>query len=189
MHRHITNANKSINKSLFPNVLFFFVLVLANPLLALTGDIEEPINIESDTAEFNNNEGTANYTGNVIATQGTLKINATTIDILAPESELEKITSKGSPVKFEQKMDDGKMANGKAATMVYLVKEKKLILTGNAELKIEKDIVNNNHIEYFVDSGELHAGNRSTQKQGNRVKAIFHPANKNKEQPEENDKQ
>lgn len=145
---------------------------------ALSEDVEKPINIESDTAEFDNNKGTAIYGGNVFATQGTLEIKSETLDIQAPENEIETVTAKGSPVNFQQKMDDGKMVVGHSQTMVYRVKEKKLILTGNAELQLEKDVIENDHIEYHVDSGELRAGNNNTKKKGDRVKAIFHPTNK-----------
>jgi lipopolysaccharide export system protein LptA len=156
--------------------LFLACLPLAGH--ALSEDVEKPINIESDTAEFDNNKGVALYGGNVLATQGTLEIKSETLDIQAPKNEIETVTAKGTPVNFKQQMDDGKLVIGHSQTMIYRVKEKKLILKGNAELQLEKDVIENDHIEYHVDTGELRAGNQNTKKKGDRVKAIFHPTNK-----------
>lgn len=145
---------------------------------ALSDDVEKPVNIESDTAEFNQEKGTADYVGNVIATQGSLEIVASRLNIQAPDGELKTIIAQGKPANFKQQMDDGKLANGKAYKMTYSVQEKKIVMTGQAELKLAKDVISSEHIEYFVKNGELRAGNNSTRKKGKRVKAIFHPTNK-----------
>jgi lipopolysaccharide export system protein LptA len=172
------NSNKHIILSL---------LLACLPLTshALSEDVEKPLNIESDTAEFDNSNGTATYVGNVLSTQGTLEIKSETLNIQAPENEIETVTAKGTPVNFQQQMDDGKMVVGHSQTMIYLVKEKKLILKGNAELQLEKDVIENDHIEYYVDSGELHAGNKNTKQKGDRVKAVFHPTNKANPSPQD----
>lgn len=146
---------------------------------ALSSDIEQPVNIESDTAEFNQESGTASYQGNVIAKQGSLEINAQSLDIKAPDNELQTIVSQGNPATFKQTMDDGKLADGKAQIMTYQVKQKKMILNGNAELKIDQDVISSEYIEYFVENGELHAGKKNAGNKGQRVKAVFHPSNKN----------
>ncbi|HHC75271.1 MAG TPA: lipopolysaccharide transport periplasmic protein LptA [Thiothrix sp.] len=156
----------------------FICCGLVGQAWALSDDVEKPVNIESDTAEFNQEKGTADYVGNVIATQGSLEILASRLNIQAPDGELKTIIAQGKPANFKQQMDDGKLANGKANKMTYSVQEKKIVMTGQAELKLAKDVISSDHIEYFVENGELRAGNKSTRKKGKRVKAIFHPTNK-----------
>lgn len=178
MYEQITTPNNMVNKRwLFGLTLFFNLLPIYT--WALSSDIEQAVNIESDTAEFNQELGTANYQGSVIVQQGSLSINAQDLNITAPNNELQTIVSKGNPTTFQQTMDDGKQANGKASAMTYHVTQKKITLNGDAELKIGQDVISSNYIEYFVENGELRAGNKNTSQKGQRVKAVFHPTNKN----------
>lgn len=153
---------------------------------ALSSDVEKPVHIEADSAEFNKAAGTAFYQGNVIITQGTLEILASRVDIIAPKNEIHEIKAVGGPIRFKQQMDDGKQAVGEAKNMVYYVKHKRLTLTGNAKLQQDRDTFASNHIEYMTKTGKLRAGvsvtgnkrpNAQARKQG-RVRAVFHPTNK-----------
>jgi lipopolysaccharide export system protein LptA len=145
---------------------------------ALKSDVEEAVQIEADSAVFDKMAGTASYDGNVNIRQGTLQILATHIEINAPNNEIQSIVATGSPVSLQQKMDNGKLVQGKAREIRYLVKEKRLILDGDAELMQDKDRFTSNHIEYLPDSGQLKAGGTASKGKSGRVSAIFYPTNK-----------
>lgn len=148
---------------------------LTTAAYALTADVAKPVQIEADTAIFDKAAGTATYTGNVIIRQGTLEITAGNIQINAPNNEIQNIMATGTPVNLKQQMDNGKLAQGKANELQYFVKDKRLILRGNAELLQDKDRFASNTIEYSPDNGQLKAG--GTGKSG-RVSATFYPTNK-----------
>jgi len=163
------------------SALFLFVTaVTINPASALKSDVEQPVHIDADSVTFNKTKGLAVYEGNVSIIQGSLEIKAYRIEINAPNNEISKITAKGSPVKFQQKMDDGKMARGSAKLIQYQVKAKRLVMDGNASLSQHTDTFNSNHIEYSINTGELKAGKASKTAKTGRVKAIFYPTNKAK---------
>lgn len=145
---------------------------------ALKADVEEPVQIEANSAVFDKMAGTAAYDGNVSIRQGTLQILAAHIEINAPNNEIESIIATGSPVSLQQKMDNGKLVQGKAREIRYLVKDKRLILDGDAELMQDKDRFTSNHIEYLPDSGQLKAGGTASKGKSGRVSAIFYPTNK-----------
>ncbi|EIJ33826.1 lipopolysaccharide transport periplasmic protein LptA [Thiothrix nivea] len=142
---------------------------------ALKSDVAEPVNIEADSAVFDKMAGTATYDGNVSIQQGTLRILAAHIEINAPDNEIQAIIATGSPVSLQQKMDNGKLVQGKAQQIRYLVKDKRLILDGDAELMQDKDHFTSNHIEYLPDTGQLKAGGQG---KSGRVSAVFYPSNK-----------
>lgn len=149
---------------------------------ALKGDIEKPVYINADSVLFNKSKGQGVYEGNVSIVQGSLDIRAAKIEIHAPGGEIKKISAIGSPVKFKQKMDDGKLAQGQANRVVYWVESKRITLDGNAAITQNKDKFSSNHIEYSISNGELKAGNKKQAgktKKG-RVKAVFYPSNKAK---------
>lgn len=141
----------------------------------LSQDVEEPVNIEADTVVFDNEKGVADYQGNVVMVQGSLEIRADKVNIQAPESEITTMVATGSPVRLNQKMDDGQLIKGQGNKVTYNVKNKRIILVDSAKLEQGKDVIINNYIEYLPSSGELYAGGK---KGSGRVKAIFHPTNK-----------
>ncbi|UOG91880.1 MAG: lipopolysaccharide transport periplasmic protein LptA [Candidatus Thiothrix sulfatifontis] len=142
---------------------------------ALKTDVAAPVQIEADSAVFDKLAGTASYDGNVSIIQGSLEILAAHIEINAPNNEIISIIATGAPVSLKQKMDDGKLASGKAREMQYLVKEKRLILNGDAELLQGQDRFTSNHIEYLTSTGQLTAGGKG---KAGRVSAVFYPTNK-----------
>ncbi len=160
------------------SVLALSLILFSPALSALTIDTQKPIKIDASSVTFNKAKGYAVYEGGVSIVQGTLKIQASKIEIFAPNNVINRIVATGSPVSFEQKMDDGKWAKGKANTVRYLVKEKKLILAGNATLSQDKDTFSSQHIQYSTKTGELKAGSskKASKKSNDRVRAIFYPA-------------
>jgi len=96
------------------------------------------------------------------------------IEISAPNGEIQKITATGSPVKFKQQMDDGKLAEGEANSVVYLVESKRIVLDGNAAITQNNDKFSSNHIVYSIADGELQAGDKKAPGKS-RVKAVFYP--------------
>lgn len=161
---------KSIN-----NLLLCLLLGMSSAAYALKSDVEEPVQIEADSAVFDKNAGTATYDGNVVVRQGTLEILAAHIEINAPGNEIQTIIATGRPASLKQKMDNGKLAQGKAARIQYLVKDKRLLMDGNAELMQDQDHFTSSHIEYLTDSGQLKAGGQG---KSGRVSAVFYPTNK-----------
>jgi lipopolysaccharide export system protein LptA len=152
---------------------------MSSTAFARKDDIKQPLSIDAGSATFNRAKGYAVYQGNVSIKQGTLKISAAKIEIFAPNNDIVRIEASGSPVKFQQEMDDGKMAIGQANTVRYLVKEKKLLLAGNAKLTQGSDSTfSSGSISYSVNTGELKASSGSGKKSTGRVKAVFYPTNK-----------
>lgn len=163
----------------------YLVLVLAllsAPTMALRDDVTKPVRINADTVVFNKAKGFATYSGNVVIVQGSLQIRAWEITIQAPNNTIQNITAKGSPVQFQQTMDDGKVAKGKANLVRYVVEQKQLYLDGAAELTQNNDKFSSQHIQYSTRTGELKAGiarvpGKKPDPRG-RVSAVFYPTNK-----------
>ena len=159
-------------------VVFSTLLLLPSLSWAVKSDASQPVLIDADSVTFNKSAGKAVYQGNVSIKQGTLKIHAARIEINAPNNKIISIVATGFPLKVEQRMDNGKLAKGKAKQMRYLVEKKRLILSGNAVLSQGGDQFSSHYIEFSTLTGALKAGNTKNNK--SRVHAIFHPANKTK---------
>ena len=166
------------NKRLTTGLLCLLLSGVASTAYAIKSDVEAPVQIEANSAVFDKMAGTASYDGNVTIRQGTLEILAAHIEINAPNNEIISIVASGAPVSLKQTMDNGKRASGKARTMQYWVKEKRLILDGDAELLQDQDRFTSNHIEYLTGTGQLKAGGTGGKGKSGRVSAVFYPTNK-----------
>jgi lipopolysaccharide export system protein LptA len=113
-------------------------LFLSQEALALSTDRDEPINIEADRAEADNAKRITTYYGDVIITQGTLKITGDTVTIEYDDQDrVTKLVSKGDPARFRQ-LPDGKSdvpmnyQVAQASRMEYYAIDDLIVLLGKA---------------------------------------------------------
>lgn len=146
-------------------------LVFTQQAYALKGDTEQPIHINSGSQSLDMEKNVLVLTDNVVITQGSIKINATKVTITREEGKKEKIDAQGSPVHFQQMLDNGKPVQGKASRVQYDLGTEFLTLMGNAELKQLDSFIQAERITYDVKKQQLKAS--SGQKR--RVKTVLMP--------------
>jgi len=155
-------------------MLFFLFTPLS---FALSSDAKQPIMIEADTATIDDANGIAIYEGNVIVTQGSIRINAAKVTLRYTErQDLEKVVAEGNPAKFKQTPDGKKPdlhANSKR--MEYLANENMLHLTKQAKLWQGDNTFTGDQVMYDTKKGIIRANKGS--KKGSRVTVTINPKN------------
>ncbi|WGE89765.1 lipopolysaccharide transport periplasmic protein LptA [Actinobacillus arthritidis] len=138
---------------------------------ALKGDTDQPINIDSGDQSLDMNSNVVVFTDNVVITQGSIKVTANQVTIVRQEGKKETLDATGSPVTFQQTLDDGKPVNGKGNNVHYDLNSEFLTLIGNAELKQQGSFIKASKITYDVKKQQLKAtsGNKS------RVRTVLIP--------------
>lgn len=141
----------------------FFISALLAPLTlqALPDDSSKPINIEADSFDYNQNEGRGEYRGNVIATQGSMRITAEVLTVIMNDAgSFEKIEATGSPVNFSMKprADRPEMV-GVGKQLTYFVDRSEIEVKNDASITQGADKITGNLIQYNVDTTELKARN------------------------------
>lgn len=110
-------------------------LLLSNPLFARNDDFQQPIDVKADRSEYNEKEGHQSLSGNVLITQGTMKIRADSIIVkLDSQNRLSVIEGKGSPIIFQQENELGELVEGRCNRIRYDAVKGVLTLSGNATL-------------------------------------------------------
>ena len=135
-------------------------LLLLQPgkAFCLESDRYKPLKIISDTALIDEHDGTAVYTGNVILTQGTLKIIADKLSIATEDGKVAKVTANGQPALFSQIPEpDQSEVIAKAKTIDYLVRKQVLVLKWSASIIQEDNIFRGEKILYEIQSQRLQA--------------------------------
>jgi len=144
-----------------------FVLVLAVLLAAVPGgaqalstDREQPIVIEAGAAEADNRKQVTIYRGDVVITQGTLRITGDTVWIHYDDANtITKAVSVGKPAKFRQRADgkDNYMT-ADAERMEYHADQDLILLLGNARYGEGEDRITAPRIVYDSRHGRVKAG-------------------------------
>lgn len=144
---------------------------LSLPAQALKNDTEQPINIDSGSQSLDMEKNIVTFSDNVVITQGSIKVHADKVTIIRQEGKREILDANGTPVTFQQTLDDGKLVQGKARSVHYDLGTEFLTLTGNAELKQQDSVIQSGKITYDVKKQQLKAGNSN-----GRVKTVLIPS-------------
>ena len=107
----------------------------------------EPIAVNADSflADLNGNTGT--YTGNVIVTQGQVKLHADEVKVIAPAGRASRMEAQGHVVV------DSPSGRAIADTGVYDVPQQVLRLTGNVVLTKEQNVMRGTALEFSMATG------------------------------------
>ena len=162
--------------NLFSNALLFSLALLSPAALALPEDSALPINIQSDRASqkaLKNGEKTE-YFGNVLMTQGSLKISGDHIIVRSKDRKVISIVALGKPAHFEQQSDPGKAPiKADANKLHYRLKQDTVILSENASIEQNGTTVSGKRIEYNIASEQVKAiGGKDN---SDRVKMVLIP--------------
>lgn len=140
---------------------------------ALPSDANEPIRLLADKATYSESTGVTSYSGNVIITQGTLKLTANNITVnLSKGRSINSAVATGSPATMQQMISQDKgLAKGQANKIDYNAVNGIVTLTGNAKLVQNGASFAGNVIRYSLKAGDVEATAGGSQ----RVELVFPP--------------
>ncbi len=174
MYRKQHNLLMILSKQ-FTLFIFSGLLALASSsVFALATDREKPINIEADKATIDDVKGIAIYEGNVVITQGTIKIKAAKVTLTyTKKQDLKQVVAVGNPVRFQQTPDGKKPdVHARAQRIEYQANNDTLHLVTEAEVWQAKDKFSGHRIRYNTKNGLIQADKGKKE----RVKAVITPA-------------
>jgi lipopolysaccharide export system protein LptA len=175
------------------SVLMIFLSVAATlhpPALAEKADRDKPINYQADSGDVNVQTKVGTLTGNVILTQGTLTIRADKITFHQNADNSVSASAWGNPITFREKRDGvDEYYDGVAQHAEYDGQKRFLELFDRALLRKGTDEIRSNYIsynaetEFFKAEGrpDTHPTQAGEQPLGSRVRGVFQPQAKDKD--------
>lgn len=153
------------------------LIILSLPIFshALPSDANQPIKLLADKATYSERTGVTSYSGNVIITQGTLKMTADNITVnLSKNRSIDSAVATGRPATMQQVITQEKgLAKGQANRIDYNAVTGIVTLTGNAHLVQNGASFAGNVIRYSLKAGDVEATAGGNQ----RVELVFPPNN------------
>jgi len=154
-------------------------LCAARGATALPTDSQQPIRIQADRAEMDQNTGIAIYHDNVVVDQGSMHVTADKLTIEVQSNQVVKITAEGHQAHYRQlvnETDPEVLAD--ADTIIYYTQDGKVDLIGNGHLTQAPNEFSGELIHYDINAGKVDAKSP----QSGTVKAIFKPTPQQQQQ-------
>jgi len=148
-------------------ILLLWIGLVPSPSAALDSDGDQPINIEADSATYDEGKGETVYIGNVHTTQGSLDVLADKMIVYQKSGKTEKVVAFGNPAKIKQTPQPGKPDwHGTGQRAEYFPDTGILILYDNAlawqgDKPDTSDRVASDRIEYDSRKSLMKAGTPS----------------------------
>jgi len=163
------------------NIIFLCAsLFFTTSAWALSTDKDQPIEIEADNADLDNEKGVTIYRGNVILIQGSVRMTGDTMTVYFKDDELDILIMEGKPARYRQLPDDSNIYDeAEALRMEYYELKSLVILIDKASFKQEGLSFSGNRIEYDTEHSKVKAkGSVKQSGSGERVKIILKPKKK-----------
>ncbi len=167
---------KFINSTL---LILSSIALYIPPCFALESDKDQPITIDSNSATYDEKEGVSIYQGNVVAVQGSMRMESDKLVVYIVSGAINKLVSTGNPVKFKQLPQVGKEEiKGRSLIAEYYPEQALLVLMKEAVVWQGANQSSSELIRYDSRNGVVKAGENETDNK--RVHATFQPKSKNK---------
>ena len=146
-----------------PYLIGLSIALLGSYAHALPEDRNQPIRVQADTAELDDRQGVAVYRGDVVITQGTMKITGDTVTITQNKNgDVEVFNSIGKPAYYEQQPAvDKEIVKAYGLTIQYVATNERIVLIDQAKVVQEGNTFEGEKIVYDTQRQIVNAGRAS----------------------------
>jgi lipopolysaccharide export system protein LptA len=149
---------KFVGISLATNALLALLSLAPASAVALPEDSQQPIQIDADAAELDENKNLATYHGNVQMRQGTMQVSADKMTIELRDKTVVRITAEGNNAHYQQQLKaDESMVSANARTITYYTQDERVSLVGDATLTQNNNQFSGATINYDIREGKVDA--------------------------------
>ena len=153
----------------------------ALPAAAEKADREKEIVVNADRLTADDAKKTSTFEGNVIVTQGTMRMTANKVTVREDAQRHKVYVANGHPVTFRQKLDNSdEWVEGYAQRAEFDDRDDMLRLYDDARVKRDQNEITGNFISYDMrkELAEVTGGPPGAPAAGARVKAVILPPKK-----------
>lgn len=139
------------------------LVLLPTLAAALPEDRSRPINLEASRGQIDQKSGVSVYEGNVVISQGSMKLTADTATIHVKDGGFQRMEATGKPVNLRYRPTaDKPEILGTSQRVEYDVAGSKVTMSGNARLTQGQDVFTGERIEYDLKSDVVRARGAGT---------------------------
>ena len=138
--------------------IFGLTLILSATAFARESDRQQPMGIEAENIDATlADDSVTRLSGNVVITQGTLRIDANSAEIRKKGGDIVQVLLEGAPASMKQEQEDGTPMSARASRIDYDVTAESIVLTGSVAVDQAGDSMRGERVNYDMKSGQLNA--------------------------------
>ncbi|SMN11325.1 LptA, protein essential for LPS transport across the periplasm [uncultured Candidatus Thioglobus sp.] len=148
----------------------------------LSIDHKQQVEITSDSADFNGEAGITGYYGNVVLTQGSMRIKGDTLLVYVKDNVLDHWVMEGDPAEYRQQSSSSEeYSEAVALRMEYQYTAGIITLTGKVTYKQDRFSFSGEKMQYDLEHETLRISNDDQDQSGEtntgdeRIKVIIKP--------------
>jgi lipopolysaccharide export system protein LptA len=178
------------------NICALCALLTHGKAWPLSTDKDQPIEIEADSAELDDKKGVTFYEGNVVVTQGSIRMTGDLMTVhYTKNNDLDTVVLIGKPATYRQLPDKSDVYDESEALQMEFYKSKNLIVLINEARVKQKDVrFSGDRIEYDTEHSKIRARGsvttsskpaaeeNATEPEKGRVKIIIKPPKKKEQE-------
>ena len=149
-------------------ILLFIAMLVA----MLVVDAEQALELEADSASYNNQTGVAVYHGNVKISQGDITLEGDVVEVHTVDEKVTKLIATASPSRLIRR-DQQQTIEAEAQRIEYKVSQGIVDFLGQVKIKEAGKLLTGDYAIYDVEKKTV-----NMQKKQNRVKLIIQPETK-----------
>lgn len=151
------------------------------PAWATDPGAQAPVRLRAERIEIDQKAGISRYRGQVVLTQGTLRITADQAEARGRREAVERIAASGHPVTFRYlAAGQSEVVEGEARRIDYDLVARRLNLSGVVEIRQGQDLLRAGTVDYDLAAERVTARSDS----GQRIYAALAPRRRPESQPE-----
>ncbi|MEH6565714.1 MAG: lipopolysaccharide transport periplasmic protein LptA [Halopseudomonas sp.] len=145
-----------------------FVMTLAlcpvTAVHALPSDSSQPIRIQANAATLDDKRNTAVYTGDVIITQGSMRLAGSRVTLTRDaQGQLNKMVTQGGPATYQQTQQANEPpVKARAQTIEYYAADERVVLIDDAFLEQSGNTFQGDYVSYDVRAQVVNAGRNTS---------------------------
>ena len=132
--------------------------LVASLAAALPEDRNQPIQLAASRGQLDQKTGVSVYEGNVVISQGSMRLTADTATIYVKDSNFQRMEAVGNPVNlyYKQAADKPEL-HGVSKRVDYDVPSAKVIMSGGARIVQGQDVFTGDRVEYDLKDDVIRA--------------------------------
>ncbi|MFC4727822.1 lipopolysaccharide transport periplasmic protein LptA [Coralloluteibacterium thermophilus] len=151
--------------------LALLLTAAAADALARSEDRNQPLELDAETTDgFLTDDGQTTFSGNVVATQGTLHIRADQAVVTMRNGDIVRVVLTGNPARMRQEDDQGQPMDARARRVDYDLSTDQIVFTGGVEIEQPRGSLRGERVFYDMATSRVNAG-----QSGERVRMVIQP--------------
>lgn len=132
--------------------------LVTSSVTALPDDRSQPIQLEASRGQLDQKTGISVYEGNVVITQGSMRLAADTATIYIKDNNFQRMDATGNPANLRYKSAlDKPEIQGTSKRVEYDVASAKVIMSGGVRVVQGQDVFTGDRLEYDLKEDVIRA--------------------------------